>query len=154
MANVYNSEEIFILQWEYIEEWSIEWWNFNSWQTVGCYCFAKAVHSLAKLRTANLCLSVFPFIYSCLVRHLTVIVLLAPTCERTKGSLTPCLVAACPESTVVCWRPHLAGTRQYNSLVVHPEKVHYFRSFFQTERDMDKKFANRLQMFPLWPRGV
>ncbi len=31
------------------------------------------------------------------------------TCGRTKGSLAPCLLAA----RVVCWRPRLAGTRQY-----------------------------------------
>ena len=30
-------------------------------------------------------------------------------CGRTKGSLAPCLVAA----QAVCWRPRLAGTRQY-----------------------------------------
>ena len=30
-------------------------------------------------------------------------------CGRTKGSLAPCLVAA----RAVCWRPRLAGTRQY-----------------------------------------
>ena len=34
------------------------------------------------------------------------------TCGRTKGSLAPRLVAA-RSSGWVCWRPHLAGTRQY-----------------------------------------
>ncbi len=34
------------------------------------------------------------------------------TSEWTKGSLTPCLVAARSPGWI-CWRPHLAGTRQY-----------------------------------------
>ena len=37
------------------------------------------------------------------------------TCERTKGSLAPCLVAARSPGWV-CWRPRLAGTRQYITL--------------------------------------
>ncbi len=41
---------------------------------VGLYCFAKAVHSRAKLRTAN-SLSIRPFVRPCLVQQLTSIAL-------------------------------------------------------------------------------
>ena len=40
------------------------------------------------------------------------------SCERTKRSLAPCLVAARSPGWV-CWRPHLAGTRQYYDIMFH-----------------------------------